>query len=127
MMNSHSCRNILTFGFNKVRCIFGGDVFKHNFQFRHGFKQRLHGGLDKRCFPVKDINVITDHFAMDKQGHAYFLHNLEYRIDFFNITDTVRGVGGGIGRIEFGSGKNTRLVTAFEFFGINRIGEVGCH
>ena len=110
-----------------LRGIFGGDMFKHHFQTRQALAQRLHHGFDETRFTVENVDVGVGHFTVYQQRHPQFFHTLQHRHNRVNAGDTVAGVGGGVGRIEFGGGKDPFAKAALNLIRIERVGQITGH
>ena len=113
-------------GHDVIGGVLGGDVFKHNFEFREITTQRDELGVDECRFTVKQIDVAAGHFAMHQQQHASFLYGLKRGINLFQIGHTRITVGGGACRIEL-AGHHAGRLGFDDFFGGQIVGEVQRH
>ncbi len=64
---------------------------------------------------------------MDQQRHADALHRLQRRIDVAHVGHAGRAVGGGVRRIELGSGEDAFAVAAHQFIRRDVIDQIAGH
>ena len=113
-------------GHDVVGRVFGGDVFKDNFEFRKITAQRYELGLNEGGFTVKQIDVAAGDFTVHQQQHACFLHGLKRGVNLFEIGHARIAVGGGTGWIKFAS-YHTRRFGFDNFFRRQIVGQVQSH
>ena len=70
---------------HKLRCLFGGDVLKHSFEFGQAPLQRHKHALDEHGFAVKHIHRWVCHFAVQQERHIQTLHRLQRGLYFEQI------------------------------------------
>ena len=75
---------------NEINRLRRRDMFKNDLESRKTLHQSAQSAFDKHGLPVKDIDIMVGHFAVDQQRHTNRLHSLEDWMDQRYIAHPVR-------------------------------------
>ena len=100
MLRRNSGGNIGTTLKYKIHCIAGRYMLKNHAKLGKILNDAAQMAFDELRFPVKDIDIVRRHFAVNAKNNTFSFHTRENRSQLCDIGNTMRGIGRSVGRVK---------------------------